>query len=127
MVPKNRGALTLLQLLKRGAPILLSPYQTSEVLGLNEAMENMAKHWHDVQDEVQQKLQQANAKYKKVDDLHSRKLVYTIGDKVMLLMRKESFSTGTYNKLQPKKYLSDTINISKIFNIVDIYLFHLIE
>ena len=109
--------------------------------GKSIAAKNMAEHVQSVQAEVRQKLEQANAKYKRAADKHRREQIFKEGDMVMVFLRKERFPVGTYSKLKPKKYgpykiikkindnayvvdLPDTMGISKTFNVADIYPYH---
>jgi len=72
--------------------------------GFTMAAENMATQGQTVQEEVRQRLEATNAKYKAAADRHRRRQVFKEGDSVMVFLRKERFPVGTYNKLKPKKY-----------------------
>ncbi|KAI5339280.1 hypothetical protein L3X38_018552 [Prunus dulcis] len=106
----------------------------------NVAAKNLAEEVVAVRDEVKQKLEQANAKHKAAAYRHRRVKVFQEGDSVMIFLRKERFPVGTYSKLKPKKYgpykvlkwindnayvieLPDSMGISNIFNVADLYEF----
>ena len=112
-----------------------------ELLEVSQAAENMAERIQAMQEEVRQKLEATNAKYKEVADKKRCEKIFNIGDLVLVYIRKERFPVGTYNKLKDKKYgpfqitkkinnnaymvaLPPDMNISSTFNVADLYDYH---
>ncbi|TQD84481.1 hypothetical protein C1H46_029961 [Malus baccata] len=109
--------------------------------GLSIAAENMAEDVVALRDEVKQRLEQTNVKYKEAVDKHRRVKVFKEGDSVMVFLRRERFPVGTYSKLKPRKYgpfkvikrindnayvidLPKSMGISNTFNVADLYTFN---
>ncbi|XP_048133484.1 uncharacterized protein LOC125314669 [Rhodamnia argentea] len=105
------------------------------------AADHMAKQIVEVHQEVKQRLEEANKKYKAAAEKHRRKHVFVVGDQVMVFLRKERLPAGSYNKLQQKKYepytigrkinnnahiidLSCSMGISNTFNVANLSPFH---
>ena len=112
-----------------------------EFPGVSQAAENMAERIQAMQEEVRQKLEAINAKYKEAADKKRREKIFNVGDLVLVYLRKERFPVGTYNKLKDKKYrpfqitkkinnnayvvaLPPDMNISSTFNVADLYDYH---
>jgi hypothetical protein len=92
----------------------------------------------ELHEQVKQKLQDSNYKYKMKAYLKRREVSYEVGDMVLAHLRKERFPKGEYNKMKLKKIgpcrvlrrfsanayeleLPTGIDISPIFNVADLY------
>jgi hypothetical protein len=89
---------------------------------------------------VKRQLHVSSAKYKEYIDLKTREVQFEVGDLVLVLLSKEIFLRGEYNKLKMKnirtckvlrKFLANAyeresledIGISHIFNVANLYLY----
>ncbi|GKC00785.1 hypothetical protein Tco_0986921 [Tanacetum coccineum] len=63
----------------------------------------MAERIEVVQAKVKEKLESSNAKYKVQSDKHRRMKTFSVGDQVIVHLRKESFPIRTYTKLKMQK------------------------
>ena len=112
-----------------------------ELPGVSQAAENMTEHIQAMQEEVRQKLEATNAKYKEAADKKRREKIFNVRDLVLVYLRKERFPISTYKKLKDKKYrpffitmkinnnayvvaLHLNMSISFTFNVVDLYDYH---
>ncbi|XP_052193101.1 transposon Tf2-1 polyprotein isoform X1 [Diospyros lotus] len=111
-----------------------------KVPGFSVAASDLAEHVQAVQEDVKQKLHEANKKYKAAADKHRKHKVFAVGDKVMIFLKKEQIPTRQQNKLKPKKHglykitkkindnayvmdLPNHMDISKTFNVADLSLY----
>ena len=98
----------------------------------------MVDHIQAMQEEVRQKLETTNAKYKEAVDKKRCDKIFSVGGLVLVYLKKERFPAGTYNKLKGKKYrpfqitkkitnndcvvaLPTDMNISSTFNVAHLY------
>jgi hypothetical protein len=86
----------------------MQPIGMSELryLGHNEfrsvRAEDFAAEMQKLHDQIKEKLQDNNKKYKDRVDQHRRELQFEVGDQVLAHIRKDMFPRGTYNKLKMK-------------------------
>ena len=108
-----------------------------ELPGVSQAAENMAERIQAMQEEVRQKLEATNAKYKEAANKKRREKIFNVRDLVLVYLRNERFPVGTYNKLKDKNgpfqitkkinnnayvvALLPDMNISSPFNVADLY------
>ncbi|CAL9005764.1 unnamed protein product [Prunus brigantina] len=69
------------------------------------AAENMAEQVRTMREEVKDKLESTNTKFKVAADKHHRVKLFREGDSVMVYLRREHFPLGTYSKLKSRKYV----------------------
>ena len=70
----------------------------------SQAAENMVDHIQAMQENVRQKLEATNAKYKEAVDKNRCEKIFNVGDLVLVYLRNERFLVGTYKKLKDKWY-----------------------
>ena len=62
--------------------------------GVSVAAKNMAENWQSMTEEVREKIEKSNAKYKAAANKHKRKQLFLLGDQVMVFLRRDRFPVG---------------------------------
>jgi len=101
---------------------VLDLHPLSKVVGFSKSPENLVEQVQAVDQEITRKLEELASKNKHTLDKHKRVKLFQRGDVVMIFLRKERFSVGTYNKLTMKKY-----GIYKILNLTQRTSFSQVE
>ena len=55
--------------------------------GVSVAAKNMAENWQAMTEEVKQRIEKSNAKYKAATNKHRRNQLFAVGDQVMVFLR----------------------------------------
>ena len=119
-----------------------APNSTVDLINLpksaNKSAEQLTEHVQQLHQEVRQKLEDSNARYKAAANKHMREKIFKEGALVMVHLSNQRFPTGTYHKLHAKKigpfpikkrlndnaYIVDLpahYKISSTFNVMDIF------
>jgi hypothetical protein len=124
----------------------MEPRRVSELKdsGKNEfksaSAEDFAEAMKELHSQIKKRLQNSSQEYKCRADQHRQELQFEVGDQILAHLRKERFPRKTYNKLKMKKIgpcnvirkfgantyeidLPDGVEISPIFNVVDLYTY----